>query len=353
MVETQTQSLNDLTLGTTSNPYSNLTTSIVPRKERSKVKRLKNKILGSLNQSTSSTPTHYYQAPGATATNSSLSSSTVKLRTTLRRDQDTTDMGSGGGIVNNASLYNGEEFLSPGREWDLTDDDDNNSMDSDLSDYYDTNEKPDMGKKREQRRRDRLKKHITRNAVVPYHHHSSSRKKFNEDKPWKSHKDLDFLTERERKRYEAMWVSNRFRYLNLLSWWPSETSTGADNDEDEDSVSKTNIPVELPEEGLILNLVVQQIWCRSNLPNNLLADIYDRVDTRQDGTLDRRSFVVGMWLVDQCLYGRKLPNMVDQKVWESADRYMVTVTQKARRRQLKEEIRNIKRENKNNGVVNQ
>ena len=41
------------------------------------------------------------------------------------------------------------------------------------------------------------------------HHHTSSHK-FNEDKPWKSHRDLGFITEQERKRYESMWGSNRY-----------------------------------------------------------------------------------------------------------------------------------------------
>ncbi|CAI4564809.1 AVB_G0029380.mRNA.1.CDS.1 [Saccharomyces cerevisiae] len=145
-------------------------------------------------------------------------------------------------------------------------------------------------------------------------HHNTSSHKFNEDKPWKSHRDLGFITEQERKRYESMWVSNRYSYLRLLPWWPSLA-----NEDDESHLQ----PLNLPQDGLMLNLVVKDIWYRSNLPRDLLVQIYNMVDTRKDGTLDRKSFIVGMWLVDQCLYGRKLTNELDQRVWNSVDGYVL------------------------------
>lgn len=199
---------------------------------------------------------------------------------------------------------------------------------------------------------------------------------FNEDKPWKKHKDAKYIEENDRKRYEGVWVRNRFAYLNLLPWWPQDTSDRIDrnldrsskidgdgNDASEDftrqeSISSdpddTELFVDLPEDGLILNLVVKAIWQRSNLPNETLFQIYNLVDTRQDGTLDRRSFIVGMWLVDQCLYGRKLPEEVPSIVWNSVDSYTMNLIQirmaneskqkqkRSKRKLMKRELRHIK-----------
>lgn len=201
-------------------------------------------------------------------------------------------------------------------------------------------------------------------------------KSFNEDKPWKKHKDAKYIEENDRKRYEGVWVRNRFAYLNLLPWWPQDTSDRIDSNLDDGSkivddgnevsedytlqksiVSDSNdieLFVDLPEDGLILNLVVKAIWQRSNLPDDMLFQIYNLVDTRQDGTLDRRSFIVGMWLVDQCLYGRKLPEEVPSIVWNSVDSYTMNLIQvriaheskqkqkKSKRKLMKRELRHIK-----------
>ncbi|GAV51487.1 hypothetical protein ZYGR_0AD06700 [Zygosaccharomyces rouxii] len=186
-------------------------------------------------------------------------------------------------------------------------------------------------------------------AVVPYSDHllhMESRhtpRTFNEDKPWKSHNDVGFVTSQERKRYEGMWVSNRCMYLDLLDWW--EAVLDGDN----------HVNVDLPDDGLMLNLVVKDIWSRSNLSVELLLQIYEMVDSRKDGTLDRKSFVVGMWLVDQCLYGRKLPKEIDQKVWSSVDKYAVSTINstnlrnldRTKKKQMRKEIKNIKRDIKN------
>jgi len=48
-----------------------------------------------------------------------------------------------------------------------------------------------------------------------------------------------------------------------------------------------------------------------------LEEIWDLVDVKRDGTLRKEEFVVGMWLVDQQLKGRKLPVKVTQSVWDS------------------------------------
>lgn len=201
-------------------------------------------------------------------------------------------------------------------------------------------------------------------------------KSFNEDKPWKKHKDAQYIEENDRKRYEGVWVRNRFAYLNLLPWWPQDTYDGLDcnvdnnskidnNEKDVDEKctlqrstlndsNDTGPLVDLPEDGLILNLVVKAIWQRSNLPNETLFQIYNLVDTRRDGTLDRRSFIVGMWLVDQCLYGRKLPDEVPSIVWDSVDSYTMNLIQvrmahesrqkqkRSKRKLMKRELRHIK-----------
>ncbi|CCF55592.1 hypothetical protein KAFR_0A01540 [Kazachstania africana CBS 2517] len=152
-------------------------------------------------------------------------------------------------------------------------------------------------------------------------HDYEIKRKFNEDKPWKKHRSVMYLSDAERKRYEGMWIVNRFTYLNLLPWWPQNTD---DEKEVEENTGRT---LNLPEEGLILNQIVMDIWNRSNLPSTLLTRIYDLVDLRKDGTLNRKSFILGMWLVDQCLYGRKLPEYISQPLWDSVDNNMMNIIQ--------------------------
>lgn len=71
--------------------------------------------------------------------------------------------------------------------------------------------------------------------------------------------------------------------------------------------------------------VVRELWRRSRVPDGTLSQIWDLVDRNHDGTLDRESFLVGIWLVDQCLYGRKLPHKIDDAIWKSVSRLGVTV----------------------------
>ncbi|KAL9122512.1 MAG: hypothetical protein Q9187_000930 [Circinaria calcarea] len=101
----------------------------------------------------------------------------------------------------------------------------------------------------------------------------------------------DQITERERKRYEGLWAANR----GLL------------------------IPATEPQD-LVNNLVVRDIWERSQLSSTILAEVWDLVDSQGVGRLSREEFVVGMWLVDQCLKGRKLPVKVSESVWSSVRR---------------------------------
>lgn len=110
----------------------------------------------------------------------------------------------------------------------------------------------------------------------PHKHHEGDRKRYRAT-----------VTERERRRYDGVWAANR--------------GLGMDADSPD----------------TVLNLVVRDIWSRSRLPNDVLADIWDLVDIHCSDRLTRTEFVVGMWLIDQRLKGRKLPVMVSESLWNS------------------------------------
>lgn len=121
----------------------------------------------------------------------------------------------------------------------------------------------------------------------------------------RSRNTLNFLSENEKKRYEALYVTNRFTNLDLLDWWPDAID------------SKSDQIFHIPDTGLILNLIVKSIWQRSNLSDTVLSKIFELVDMRKDGTLTRESFLIGMWLIDQSLLGKKIPLFIDDLVWNS------------------------------------
>jgi hypothetical protein len=139
-------------------------------------------------------------------------------------------------------------------------------------------------------RKNIMKKH-------PNKHHEGDRKR------WR-----DRITERERKRYEAVWASNRGLYVSsdLLSFPPppgtSSTANILNGGNIADSVS---------------NIVVRDIWSRSRLGNDVLSEVWELVDRTNTGRLSREEFVVGLWLIDQRLKGRKLPIRVGDSVWSS------------------------------------
>ena len=110
----------------------------------------------------------------------------------------------------------------------------------------------------------------------PHKHHEGDRKRYRAT-----------VTERERRRYDGVWAANRGL------WMDSDSS---------DSV---------------VNFVVRDIWSRSRLPNDVLADIWDLVDIDGSDRLKRNEFVVGLWLIDQRLKGRKLPTIVSESLWNS------------------------------------
>jgi len=113
----------------------------------------------------------------------------------------------------------------------------------------------------------------------------------------------DTITERERKRYEGVWAANRGTFLpasDSLTSTTYSTSTAGNGIEDE-----------------VLNLVARDIWSRSRLPEQVLEEIWFLVDRREVGRLKKEEFVVGLWLIDQRLKGRKLPPRVGDSVWSS------------------------------------
>ena len=130
-------------------------------------------------------------------------------------------------------------------------------------------EEEDEGEIRRRKRAHLMKKH-------PNKHHEGDRKR------WR-----DEITERERKRYEAVWASNKGLYM----------------------------PPGM--EGSVCSLVVRDIFSRSRLHADVLEEAYELVDKNGNGALGKEEFVVGLWLVDQRLKGRKLPIKVSPSVWQS------------------------------------
>jgi hypothetical protein len=123
----------------------------------------------------------------------------------------------------------------------------------------------------------------------PNKHREGSRKR------WK-----DRVTERERKRYEGVWAANKGIFLTSQFLLPNE-----------------ELVLETSKSELVLDLVVRDIWNRSRLPTDALAEIWDLVDRQGVGTLTRDEFVLGLWLIDQRLRGRKLPTRVSPTLWAS------------------------------------
>lgn len=69
----------------------------------------------------------------------------------------------------------------------------------------------------------------------------------------------------------------------------------------------------------MVNIVVREVWTRSRLPDDELEEVWDLVDRDGRGHLSRQEFVVGMWLIDQRLRGRKLPTKVSESIWSSVN----------------------------------
>ena len=121
-------------------------------------------------------------------------------------------------------------------------------------------------------------------------HHEGDRKR------WR-----DRVTEKERKRYEGVWAANR----GLFTFWDFRTT---------EFENSSRPPTEM---DAVLNIVVRDVWERSRLPRGELEEVWDLVARENANTLRRDEFVVGLWLLDQRLKGRKLPTRVSSSVWAS------------------------------------
>ncbi|KFY26629.1 hypothetical protein V491_01232 [Pseudogymnoascus sp. VKM F-3775] len=152
-------------------------------------------------------------------------------------------------------------------------------------------------------RKNLMKKH-------PNKHHEGDRKR------WR-----DVVSDRERKRYEGLWASNKGLFTSpstitksvpgVISPLPrGNSSTVGTKPGSSDSLRS-------PPEDCVSSQVVRDIWSRSRLPDDVLSDIWELVDRSGTGMLSRDEFVAGVWLVDQRLKGRKLPQRVGDSVWVS------------------------------------
>jgi len=146
--------------------------------------------------------------------------------------------------------------------------------------------KPDKKEEREQSP-PKTKKHLVKH---PHKHHEGTRRRWRE-----------IVTEKERRRYEGLWAANRGLYL------PDDvTPDGSMRDG-------------------VCSVVVRDLWNRSRLPSDVLENVWDLVDRKYKGWLTREEFIMGLWLIDQSLKGRKLPSRVQAGTWESIHRLGVVL----------------------------
>lgn len=132
----------------------------------------------------------------------------------------------------------------------------------------------------------------------PNKHHEGDRKR------WR-----DSVTQTERKRYEGLWAANRGLHVEYAA---SELVVLAAHPE-----SKESDRIRSDVGDQIADIVAKDIWLRSRLPPHELELIWDLVDNQKCGRLQRDEFVVGLWLIDQRLKGRKIPVKVTESVWNS------------------------------------
>ncbi|KAG6005764.1 hypothetical protein E4U21_007715 [Claviceps maximensis] len=124
----------------------------------------------------------------------------------------------------------------------------------------------------------------------------------------------DQVTQKERKRYEAVWASNRG-----YSVFPHEHTHSHGHSSPPDRSRSSGLDKAPEESECVFNVVVREIWKRSRLPQDELVEVWELVDGGHKGMLTRQEFVVGMWLIDQRLKGRKIPTRVSDSVWDSVN----------------------------------
>ena len=134
----------------------------------------------------------------------------------------------------------------------------------------------------------RGRRHLVRKH--PNMHHEGDRKR------WR-----DKVTPMERKSYEGLFTANRGLLLKSV-----------------DPRASPSRQLDPSSEGnLVVNIVVREIWERSRLSSQVLKQVYELVASNDTLALNREQFVVGLWLIDQKLKGRKLPIKVSESVWAS------------------------------------
>ncbi|KAK6360670.1 Increased rDNA silencing protein [Orbilia blumenaviensis] len=128
----------------------------------------------------------------------------------------------------------------------------------------------------------------------PNKHNEGARKRWRE-----------FVTEKERKRYEGLWAANRGLYLTEKMFEERQDAAGKNLHKD-----------------AVAAVVVKELWSRSRLPVDILEQVWDLVDRgpKPKWWLTRDEFIMGLWLIDQSLKGRKLPGKVQDGTWESVRR---------------------------------
>ena len=120
------------------------------------------------------------------------------------------------------------------------------------------------------------------------------------------------VTERERKRYEGVWAANRGVACVYTTEEEAKLAQSyTENDEKTVAGMRDSIADQ------VSDVVVRDLWQRSRLPQHVLQEIWDLVDGSATRRLNREEFVVGLWLIDQRLKGRKLPMRVSESVWNS------------------------------------
>ncbi|KAI5840232.1 hypothetical protein DFP73DRAFT_559260 [Morchella snyderi] len=144
-----------------------------------------------------------------------------------------------------------------------------------------------------------------------------------------------FITDVERKRYEGLWAANKGLLLTKCgskSKGPSPYSLGLQETKSHEphSFQLHHVWSSTPDctedlSDCVHSLIARDIWTRSRLPLSRLADIWDLVDRGMKSRLSRDEFVVGTWLIDQSLKGRKLPLSVQDEVWQSVRRLGVEI----------------------------
>jgi len=132
----------------------------------------------------------------------------------------------------------------------------------------------------------------------PNKHHEGDRKR------WR-----DAVTERERRRYEGVWAANKGLHCSFTAQEEQILRQAPRSEHAVEMKSAVNDQVS--------NIVARDVWNRSRLPQNTLESVWDLVDHDAVGRLGKEEFVVGMWLIDQRLKGRKLPVKVTESIWAS------------------------------------